>query len=218
MIDLSIAIQHHPSRPDLPGRLLDELGYPEDHMSDEHCEVVWDPDRDGPRSPWRTAQLAWRLTPDSCTHRLVIQDDALPCAYFREKIHAAITANPAVPLVLFFGVGSYPLGIHAYIDSCTQGDALYPLPHVGWVPCVALVMPREMALDLGSFYLPHHDRPSVADDEVVMEWAHSRGITCYATCPSLVDHDDSAESLMGTDPTRIRRAVVFADELDRAIW
>lgn len=218
-IRLSVAVMHHPARGDelLRRCILAVLDSATDDLVHDMGPAV-DPCPDGPRSPWRTASKAWRETPLDCTHRLVLQDDALPCADFLPRLHTAIEAAPDVPLALFFGVGSFPLGIYRYADACRAGEDRYPLPHVGWVPCVALVLPRDQALDLGSFHLPHHDRPSVADDEVVMEWAHARGLTCYATCPSLVDHDDAAESLMGTDPTRIRRAVMFADELDRAIW
>lgn len=211
MIRLSVAIQHHPSRPHLPERLLGMLDYfdGERLCRANAMELVTDPDPDGAPSPWRTARLAWQLTPGWCTHRLVIQDDALPRLELIQLVHEAIREKPDDPLVLFFGENSYPLGIRDYQAAHAAGERWYPLPHVGWVPCVALVLPRDQALDLGAFELPHHDRRSVADDEVVLEWAHSRGLTCYATIPSLVDHDDEQPSLMGTDPERLRSAVVF---------
>lgn len=202
MIQLSIAIQHHPSRPGLPARLARRLGA---IGAPSHFEVVKDPDPDGPPNPWRTARLAWQRTPPWATHRLVVQDDAIPARDWQKRTIAAITAHPDEPLALFFGQNSYHLGIAAY-QAC---DGFYALPQTGWVPCVALCLPREQALDLGSFHLPHHDRPSVADDEVVLEWAHSRGLHALATRPSIFDHDDSQASLMGTDATRIRSAVEF---------
>jgi hypothetical protein len=206
MISLSIAVTHHPSRPELRQRVAEQLGArPATQAGVFHFEVVDDPEPMGAPSPWRTAKLAWSRTPSWCTHRLVIQDDAIPCDGFWSRVIAAIERTPDAPLALFFGQNSYHLGIQAY-QAC---DGVYALPATGWVPTVALVLPRDQALDLAGFYLPHHDRPSVADDEVVLEWAYARGLTSYATRPSLVDHDDSQPSLMGTDPTRVRRAVEF---------
>lgn len=203
VLNLSIAVTHHPARPELRSRVATQLGA---WGSPSHFEVVEDPEPLGAPSPWRTAKLAWSRTPGWCTHRVVIQDDAILATGFVAKLRAAIERTPDAPLALFFGQNSYHLGIQAY-QAC---NGVYALPATGWVPTVALVLPRDLALDLAAFYLPHHDRPSVADDEVVLEWAYARGLTSYATRPSLVDHDDSQASLMGTDPTRIRRAVEFA--------
>lgn len=226
-IRLSLAIQHHPDRRHLPPRLLRWLGYPADHMNDEVVEVVVDPRRDlwssslgtlgtfpaADPSPWRCARLAWRLAPETCTHRVVLQDDAIPCHDFHEQLTSAIAERPDDALCLFFGQNSYQLDIGSYSSHVAAGERFYALPSIGWVPCVGLALPRDQALDLGSFYLPHHQRSSVADDEVVCEWAHARGRTVYALAPSIVDHDDSQPSLMGTDPTRIRSAVAFRGAL-----
>lgn len=202
MVNLSLAVQHHPSRPELRTSIARQLGT---LVGQTHVEIVDDPEPMGAPSPWRCARVAWQTTPPWCTHRLVVQDDAILCANFWQRTVALIERYPTDVLSLFFGQNSYHLGVAAYRDA----HELYPLPLVGWVPCVALLMPRDLALDLGAFELPHHARASVADDEVVCEWAHSRGLTAYATRPSLVDHDDSQPSLMGTDPTRVRAAVEF---------
>lgn len=215
MISLSIAVQHHPSRPGLPGRLaslLGEMGNP------SHYEVVTDPEPDAAPSPWRTAQLAWERTPLWCTHRLVLQDDAIPCSEWRARVLAAIEQHPDEPLCMFVGQNAYPLGIQNYLAALAAGDEFYALPRTAFVPCVALVLQREQALDLSRFHLPHHDRPSVADDEVIVEWCHARGLSAIATVPSLFDHDDSQVSLMGTDPLRVRGAIAFDTRAARVVW
>lgn len=203
MIRLSVAIQHHPARPELPERLVEQLAM------GPLVELVVDPEPFGPASPWRTAREAWRRTPDWCTHRLVIQDDALPCDGFRRRALEAIAEHPDEPVSFFYGLNSYPLDMQGYRDAYDTGKAWFALPLQGWVPCVALCLPRAMALDLAEFHLPHHDRDHVADDEVVLEWCAARGYSCMATVPSLVNHDDLATSTMGGHVDRPRGAYVF---------
>lgn len=218
-MELSIAIQHHVARPELPDRLmrmiLDTLV--EDSILDGfHIETVPDPDPFGAPSPWRTAKLAWcRAAAAGFSHCMVIQDDAIPCAAFVELVAERIAEKPDDPLAFFFGRNSFPLDMLGYQSALASCERWWPLPCQGWVPCVCVVLPRDQALDLAGFHLPHHDRPSVADDEVMMEWTHARGLTAYATIPSLVEHDDSAVSTMGGHKDTIRQAVCFADNYVR---
>lgn len=209
---LSVAIQHHPSRPGLPERLLGRLDY---FRGQTMCDagmidLVTDPEPDAVASPWRTAHHAWSTTPPGCTHRLVIQDDAVPCAGFLDRLAAVIAAKPTAPLALFFGIHSYPLDMVAYETALRSCAPFYALPTgAPWVPCVALVLPRTMALSVAAWGAarPH----PMADDRIIGEWAHDQGVQVYATCPSLVDHDDEAPSLMGGSGLQVRRAFCFAD-------
>lgn len=210
---LSIAVQHHPARPELPDRLLGLLGVPNSRHA--YVDVVCDPEPFSPPSPWRCAREAWRRTPDDCTHRLVIQDDALPCADFLNRVAERVADMPDAPLAFFFGRNSYPLDLLGYQQALERCEEWWPLPHQGWVPAVCVALPRDQALDLAEFELPHHERPSVADDEVMLEWCVARGLTAYASIPSLVEHDDSAVSTMGGHVGHIRQAVCFAADYVR---
>lgn len=207
LIRLSIAIQHHPARPELPARLREQLA----PFGAAHIETVVDPEPFGPASPWRTNRLAWELTPYACTHRLVIQDDAVPCKGFLQKARQAIAEHPDEPVSFFYGLNSYPLDMQGYSAALAAGEGWFPLPRQGWVPCVALVLPRDMAWDVAGFSLPHHQRDHVADDEVILEWCVARGLSAWATVPSLVDHDDLAVSTMGGHQNTDRRAFAFID-------
>jgi hypothetical protein len=201
-VELRVAIQHHPSRGAQLARLLDELGEPAD--------VITDPDPTSPlRSPWRTSRLAWASTPETATHNLVLQDDVRACDGFLDLARDAVTSHPD-DLVTFY-VGRYPgSAARAVIAGL---DTRKPYVDIGldsWTPCLALAMPTAFALDLASHTDRHHYPPAMcADDGIVSLWRQDRGHTrCWATMPSLVDHDNDVPSIMGTEPGRMRCAVI----------
>lgn len=210
MIRLSIAIQTHPSRHDaawsLLGKLADEV---EDKNLDVAIQVIPDPEpRSSLRSPWRTAQVCWACSTLDFTHRLVIQDDAIPCDGFVEKALAAIAAKPE-SLVTFY-VGRYPgQAARAVLIGLDDGSPLVDIGLTSWTPCVALAMPTPLALSLaGQTERRHYPLAMCADDAIVSLWRQDEGIAeCWATVPSLVDHDSSIPSLMGTDPDGMRMAI-----------
>jgi hypothetical protein len=48
-----------------------------------------------------------------------------------------------------------------------------------------------------------------ADDGIVSLWRQERGnLPCWATVPSLVNHDNDVVSLMGSEPRTEREAIV----------
>jgi hypothetical protein len=202
-VRLSVAIQHHPARPDLLKRLLGDLAAELDAAGPRpfhtlEVEVVADPDPHGDPSPWRTAKLAWALTPPWCTHRLVIQDDAMPCTDFLWAAVEAIRHRPAALVSFFMGwAGTWMASaMRAQADT----SSWYLHPDRSWLPHVALAMPRELAVDL-AVWVPPDVRDRRADDEAVAWWSQERrtrgvGVDCWVTIPSLVQHDDDAPSTM----------------------
>ena len=50
---------------------------------------------------WDTARRAWLAHGALATHHLVVQDDAVPCARFRERVLGAIAARPAHVVTLY---------------------------------------------------------------------------------------------------------------------
>lgn len=211
-VKISVAIQHHPRRPDLPKRLRAAL-HPLDSSkrSSTRIEVVSDPDPDGELNPWRTARQCWLGTPEWCSHRLVIQDDAAPCRDFLAHVKRALTAKPD-------RVASFYLG---WMPSVTARDALvaqrwgasWVRGHASsWVPCIALAIPQPLCRSLGEY---DDGTTPIADDDVVGRWCRALGLPWYATMPSLCDHDDDAPSLM-RDPraTGERRAMNFIGDGD----
>lgn len=202
---ISVAIQTHPSRAWLVDRLEGELG-----IGFGEVDVVVDPEPASPlRSPWRTARLAWSRSPTNFTHRLVLQDDVRVCPDFLALADRAIAAHPT-ELVTFY-VGRYPSQAAVAVIQALEARA--PFANIGlenWTPCLALAMPTAMALDLASHTDRHHYPEAMcADDGIVSLWRQDRGHTnCWATVPSLVDHDNEPVSLMGSGFMGERIAIV----------
>lgn len=204
-VRLSVCIQHHPDRPDLPRRLIRSLRPGRAAFKNLHApliEVVTDPDPGAARNPWRTARLCWQRTPDSCTHRLLLQDDALPCRDALLHVVHALTARP--DRVTSFFLGQYPSDAWRAQLVASQRCAAWVMgTWVSWVPCVALAIPRRLCASLAAF---DDGTQPVADDDVVGRWARDNRIPWYATIPSLFDHDDSAPSLMRDRYSRGKRS------------
>lgn len=210
---LSVAIQHHPARPELPPRLLSQLEptFKPRAVRTSHIEVVEDPNPYYPTSPWRTARECWRRTPAWCTHRLVLQDDVLPCLDALWGVVQALEHEPADDSVVSFYLGQFPTSdLSRHWDACHAGLAWSLLGAEQWVPCVAICLPRRHAQHLAQFELPHHQRDHVADDEVLGEWARIVQPPLWQTLPSLFQHDDDAVSTLGGHTNGMpRRAACF---------
>lgn len=184
-VKVSYAIMHHPARPDLFPRLLADL-----EAMGVAAESVPDPEPFGPTNTWRTSRVAWQRTPADCTHRLVLQDDAIVCDEFPVGVQLALEAQPDQPVSFFVNWLGHQCG-RAQQEALERCDAWARLPLNGWYPTVALAIPKAMAIDLGAWETP---RTQIADDAVVAQWANTRRIEVLQTCPSLVQHDESAPS------------------------
>lgn len=178
----------HPSRANLARKLSTRLRIP----------VVWDPEPDGPRNPWRTAREAWRLTPDDCTHRLVIQEDVKPCPRFLFHVKRALEAKPDRITSFFLGTNATVTWREMLIADARGAHWCQGFTN-SWIPALALCIPQRLCASLASY--EDGTRP-VADDDVYGRWAREHGLPWYATIPSLVDHDDTAPSLM-RDPASL---------------
>ena len=203
---LSIAIQHHPSRP-LPGPLA-------------RYEVVDDPVPDGPPTPIRCYLECLRRTSAAASHRLILQDDVELCSQFEDKVWAALYERPDV-LVAFFVPG---LGLsgrwtrEAYAD----GKRWVELPmSANWRPVVALCWPGALVPQFLDYANEHIARRAERrkgtywDDPVVGSFCRLHKLPVWATVPCLVEHPDLVESLVkrrhykGTNPAR--KAAVFVE-------
>lgn len=190
VVRISVAIQTHPARPDLPKRLLRSLHGTKN--GSVLTEVVTDPDPDGPRNPWRTARECWRRTPDSCTHRLVLQDDAIPCTQFLKHARLALKAKP--DRIVSFYLGQLPTDTYREMLIASQRCAAWVRGSAAsWVPAIALAIPQPFCASLAAF---DDGTTPVADDAVYGRWTREHRLPWYATIPSLVNHDDDAPSLM----------------------
>lgn len=211
MIRLSVAIMAHPSRIDLAQRLRRSLRNNRERVL---IDLVLDPDPDGPRNPWRTARLAWQRTPPGCTHRLVLQEDTLPCPHFLKHARRALRAKPSRIVSFYLGTNAIVTWRQMLIADA-RGAAWVEGFAASWVPALALAVPVELVASLAEF--DDGTRP-VADDEVYGRWTREHRLPWYATIPSLVDHDDDAPSLMRDPYARgVRRAACPIGETDPAL-
>lgn len=194
-MQLSVAIQHHPSRRDILGRLSGSL-------TGLDVEVVTDPEPESRiRSAWRTYRRALEQTPAWSTHRLIIQDDAVPCRSFPEVLQRAVAAKPDSLLVLCVN-GIPVLNARAVQRAGAQGHSWveYVIGQM-IISTVALVWPVRLigpTLD----YIDAQNWPDsfTSDDERVAKAMRALGEQAYATVPSLVDHPDDVESVCMKKP------------------
>jgi hypothetical protein len=162
---------------------------------------VTDPEPNEERNPWRTARECWKHTPDDCTHRLVLQDDIIPCRRFLDHARRALAARPSRITSFYLGMNA-TLTYRSMLVAAQDCSAWVLGSTDSWVPCLALAIPRDLTASLAEF--DDGTRP-VADDDVVGRWCRWHGLPWYATIPSLVDHDDDAPSLMRSDWANGRR-------------
>ena len=191
-VNLSVAVQHHPSRADLLGPLGELLG-PDD--------LVTDPDPEGYPCPWRTYRLALDRTPSWASHRLIVQDDALPCDAFAAKAGAAIAEKPDA-IICFFVPGATSGGANRIRRASLKGERWAAIGAGGFVPVVATSWPAARIADFLAFADKRRwRRPECAeaDDGMVAKWVKTRGtnIEVWATVPSIVEHPDVVASLIG---------------------
>lgn len=217
-VRLSVAVQHHPSRAHLLPELLGRLAPLE-------VEVVTDPEPDGQPNPWRCYHECLRRTPDWCTHRLVLQDDADVCDHFAESILAALEARGAVPVALF--VGGLPGDACAAARQASKaGERWVRLSPWSWFPAVASVWPAATVARLLAWADEARVSPYLtrADDAVLARFLQHERIWPLATVPSLVEHPDVVPSTIGrkaragSDPGRVACIPIGATDARTISW
>lgn len=202
---ISVAIQHHPARAQGLARVLERV--PE-------AEVVSDPEPDAIRSPQRGYLECLRTTPAGATHRIVLQDDTLPCVDFMRHAGAAIAEQPDT-LIAFFVPGSATGGMNRVKWARKKGERWANVGGVQCVPVVALSWPVSLFESYFAFCELPRQINHRCDDEVVTRFTKRNKLPVWATIPSLVEHPDDIPSSIGkrhtngSKPWRI--AYIFAE-------
>jgi hypothetical protein len=196
-----VVVEHHPSRHALLARCT---------PADMPVRVVADPDPDGEPSSWRCYQACLDVVIRSSeSHAVVIQDDAIPCVDFSERVEAAISDHPEAVIGLFCS-HQHPqlaLAMRRAADAGTR----YVRHPMGWFPTVAVVWPSAAAWAFRHYGDDQRIRPRTdrSEDEVrVARWGRRMGVTMIHTVPSLVEHPDDQPSLFQRRAKRGRSAVV----------
>lgn len=183
---IATRVQHHLSRAHLLTDLLPRL-----HGLDP--QVITDPG--GKRSTWRTHRLCLESAPADATHLLVLQDDAWPCDDFASLVRAAVEERPDRIVCLFVsGIGH--LMRHVNIARKNR-ERWLELPPIAYTPCVAIVYPADHARAIPAFADAKRVGIGRTDDAVVGQYARAHRVTACATLPSLVEHRDDVDSVMG---------------------
>lgn len=185
---ISYAIQAHPARTNMAETLAAEI---------PGCEIVYDPEPDSFRNPWRTYRRALELTPPGVTHRVIIQDDALLCRNFAKVMPRVVAAQPDRMIALFVAGLPHQSKMRLFW-ACERDQPFAVLSWDQWVPTVAVVWPVAAIVPALEF-VDAQDWPRgfTADDEIVGRVARSLLVEVVATVPSLVQHPDDVDSLGG---------------------
>ncbi|MEW1653665.1 hypothetical protein [Streptomyces sp. NPDC093707] len=193
---LSGAVMTHPKRRAAAERLASSA-------PPGALRVVMDPDPAGKPSVLRTALCAWEAIEDGATHQLVVQDDMILSDTFFARARQAIAQMPDAALALF-----------ALWDSrngaAVRFGAMTGARWVGAVneyfPCVAIILPRQVAAGYAAFGRRHLD--SWPDDILMNRYLRAHGIPAYVSVPSLAEHEDHG-SISGNAFRGPRRSVCF---------
>ena len=129
---------------------------------------------------WDTARRAWLAHGALATHHLVVQDDAVPCARFRERVLGAIAARPAHVVTL------YTHRAREVAAARERGDAWAWGPDCAYG--VASILPCEMIAPFLAWSEAHVRADYPHDDNRLGLWARATGRGVWTTVPQLVDH------------------------------
>ncbi|NKY99533.1 hypothetical protein [Nocardiopsis alborubida] len=196
---LSASVMTHPRRIADARRVLDSLGIA------DACLAV-DPEPDGPPSSLRASQVAFSSAErfDS-THHLVLQDDVRVCADFAGSVRAAAERHSGAALSLFVEWGSRTACLARWAVFTGAGAVPVVNPYM---PTLALLLPRDLAVDMGRFMADAEGR---SDDRAALRFLRERGTSTLVAAPNLVEHED-LPSIKGNDGHGLRRSACFAAE------
>jgi hypothetical protein len=174
--------------------------------------VVVEDDGPPPGNPWRGYRLCIEAIPESATHAVIVQDDALVCQNFPEAIDRVIGACADHPVVLF-----YPGTKMHSTRNRQRGGTLFRLHRQDFLPVVAILWPRAKAEHFHFWTtdvrIPGLRPPYRSDDAVGGAWMRHTRQDVYATMPSLVEHPDDVPPVKDGPQTGngTRRAYRFCE-------
>lgn len=200
-VELTVAVMTVPGREQSLDRLLAAIA---------PLEPIIVSDTEHTRNTW--AQYQRCLTEGALgTHRLVLQDDALPVEGFAELAVAALEKRSS--RIVAFYVPALPAYFGRAMLVAAGGS--FPWCELGvrgmFCPLVATCWPAGLAQACSSW--PGHRRgnPMRADDARVMDWLKSQKKYATATVPCLVDHDETLPSSLANGGRYSRRCAILPD-------
>ncbi|MUM06208.1 hypothetical protein B5P44_15635 [Mycobacterium sp. CBMA 213] len=142
---------------------------------------------DGRLGPGANHCLVWsRLATLNHEWTVVLEDDALPVAGFRDQLSQALGAEPASVVSLYLGQQRPPQHQVMIANALAEAEAC----QAHWITstyllhAVAVAIKTELVPDMLA------NLPALPIDEAIGDWARSRGHQIAYSVPSLVDHAD----------------------------
>lgn len=200
-IDLTVAIMTVPGREAALERLVAAIA---------PLEPVVVTDEERTRNTWiqyRTCLTAGRMG----THRLVLQDDALPVDGFAELAVAAVARRPTRLVCLYTPALPAYFG-RAMLVARSSGMPWCELAVRGmFCPVVATSWPAAQATACAGWNGHTKGNPMRADDARVMDWLKATKKYATASVPCLADHDEEIASALANGGRYSRRAAILPD-------
>ena len=147
----------------------------------------------------RTYLEALRRTPPTATHRVIVQDDAVPGDRFLARLWPLLAERPDALLALF--VPGRTLLRRYFETAHAHGERWFLFPSYNWCPTVALCWPVELARDFTAFgeevveSRAKRGLATIGDDPYVGAWMKKRKLRVWCSVPCLVEHPDTTPSL-----------------------
>lgn len=191
-VRLSVAVMAHPKRAEMVEDLLTRLDRP--------AEVVWDQVNDRHETGLRSLLAA----DPSATHHLVVQDDALPCEDLVAGAERALSHVPAGHPVSFYvgRVRPFRQAIERCVRAAGPGTSWLRFAGPYWGP--AIVVPTGDVEALADWWAGPGSKIQNYDRRIARFYKR-RGLDCFYSWPSLVDHRGD-DSLAGHGKGSRRRA------------
>jgi hypothetical protein len=194
---LSAVVMTHPRRLPLANQLVDK-------WSAENLGIILDPDPGGRPTAVRTGVQAWSSVPDSSTHHLVLQDDAVLAPYFWEYARGSVSTFPDTALAFYTNWNSRNGGA-VRLGALTGAEWVAAAQE--YTPCVALALPADIARGFARFAaLEGNGWPL---DVMMKNYLDSAGVPVYLAVPNPVDHRESP-SLASNDKHGARHSACFS--------
>lgn len=203
-IDLTVSIMTVPGRERALDRLLAAIAPLEAVIviDEEHSRDTW--------SMYQQCLTAGELG----THRLVLQDDALPVPGFAELAVEFISKRPTRVACLYVPALPAYFG-RAMLVARSQGAAWCELGIRGmFCPLVATSWPAALAAHCAAWpghLRGPHGHAGRTDDARVMDWLKATRKFATASVPCLVDHDENLPSSLANGGRYSRRCAILPD-------
>lgn len=190
----------HPSRAAAAQRTLEQL-------QGLDAAIAYDPDPAGAPSAWRTFQRIVAVAPRD-GHLLVVQEDVVVGRGFARAVGKVAAAAPGAIVALY--AGKLLRAVPHLRAAAARCQTMAPLGYNEYIPCVSVLIPGGLLDDLDGWGRRNIPAGYRHDDEALGGFARGRGLPVFTTIPSLVDHDNSVDSIAGHSEHGVRNAWCLA--------